>query len=189
LSANALRLERANGKPFRRAAVCKLAQRRGVQDVPVLVQDEGNEPLRARLIVLALPPEKAEAARRHMRRKARTWGYTPSADALVTAGCLMLITSLEAKDWPAETVLALYRLRWQAELAFKRLKSLLDLEALRAFDSELVSAWIHAVLLVALLIDCERPSASPEAPDSPPWAPDAANPFRSGASSPSWLAA
>ena len=83
---------------------------------------------------------------------------------------------------------ALYRLRWQVELAFKRLKSLLALETLRAFDSALVSAWIHAVLLVALIIDLERPSVHTEAPDSPRWSPvDVPSPF--GVSLPSSFAA
>ena len=149
---------------------------------------DGNTPLKARLIVLPLPLEKAEAARRQMRKNAREWGYTPSDDALVTAGCVMLITSLAAQEWPAERVLALYRLRWQVELAFKRLKSLLALETLRAFDSALVSAWIHAVLLVALIIDLERPSVHTEAPDSPRWSPDDA-PFHFGVSLPSRFAA
>ena len=102
-----------------------------------------------------------------MRRNARKWGDTPSDEALATAGCLMLITSLEAEDWATDQVLALYRRRWQVELAFKRLKSLLDLERLRAFDPDLVSAWIHGVLLVALPIDLERPAEVSTAPDSP----------------------
>jgi len=95
---------------------------------------------------------------------------------------------LPTNDWPPDRVLDLYRQRWQVELAFKRLKSLLALEELRAFDSELVSAWIHAVLLVALLIDLERPSIKIEAPVSPR---SAANDdaSRSGASSPSRFAA
>lgn len=189
LSATALKLETADGEPFNRAALCKRVEGGGIQEAVVVVRDgEEQAPLKARVIVLALSPEKAEAARRHMQKKARHWGYTPSADALVTAGCLMLITSLRADDWSPQRVLDLYRRRWQAELAFKRLKSLLDLESLRAFDSELVSAWIHAVLLVALLIDLERPSANTEAPDSPRSAPDDA-PSRFGASSPSSLAA
>jgi hypothetical protein len=168
LSATALKLTRTNGTPFKRAQLCKKAEREGVQDVPVLVHDSGGAaPLAARLIILPLPQEKAEAARRRMRKKARHWGYTASDDALATAGCLMLVTSLTAKECPADRVLELYRLRWQAELAFKRLKSLLDLEKLRAFDDELVSAWIHAVLLVALIIELERPSMQSEAPDSP----------------------
>jgi len=189
LSATALKLESADGKSFSRAALCQRAESEGIQEFSVMVRDsKGDEPLKARLIVLPLPPEKAEAARRQMRKKARHWGYMPSADALVTAGCLMLITSLPAVEWSAENVLNLYRQRWQAELAFKRLKSLLDLEALRAFDSELVSAWVHAVLLVALLIDLERPSAKIEEPDSPRSAPGEAAPHF-GASSPSSLAA
>ncbi|OKT29744.1 hypothetical protein ACN57_03025 [Escherichia coli] len=40
-----------------------------------------------------------------------------------------------------------YRLRWQIELAFKRLKSLLHLDALRAKEPELAKAWIFANLL------------------------------------------
>jgi IS4 transposase len=184
LSAKALKLRTSDGKLLRRAAKCQQAESDGaVQDLAVAVAGgAGEAPLSARLIIVPLPPDKAEAARRLMRQKARKWGYTASAEALATAGCLMLITSLDATDWPAERVLALYRRRWQVELAFKRLKSLLDLEALRAFDSGLVSAWIHAVLLVALLIDLERPSHRGEEPDSPPSARDH-GPFHSGASS------
>ncbi len=46
-----------------------------------------------------------------------------------------------------------YRLRWQIELAFKRVKSLLHLDTLRAKDPELAKAWIFANLLAAFLID------------------------------------
>jgi len=188
LSARALKLETGDGKPFHRAALCRRAEKEGVQTVTVQVRGAGRQtPLAARVIILPSPPEQAAAARRQMRKNARSWSYTPSEEALATAGCLMLITSLAAQEWPPERVLALYRQRWQAELAFKRLKSLLALEALRAFDSDLISAWIHAVLLVALLIELERPSPSSEAPDSPRSAPAA--PSRCGASSPSSLAA
>jgi hypothetical protein len=190
LSATALTLTSEDGEPFRRALLCSQAEREGrIREVTLLVHDkDGNKPLKARLIVLPLAPEKAEVARRQMRKNAREWGYTPSDDAIVTAGCVMLITSLAAEEWPAERVLALYRLRWQVELAFKRLKSLLALETLRAFDSALVGAWIHAVLLVALIIDLERPSVHTEAPDSPRWSPGD-GPSRSGVSLPSSLAA
>ena len=172
LSANALRLETPDGMgartPLDRAVVCGRAEREGTQDVAVVIADaHGRPPLNARVIVLPLPSEQAEAARRVMRKKAQKAGYTPSSEALVTAGCLMLITSLPAADWPAARILALYRRRWQVELAFKRLKSLLDLERLRVFDSDLVQVWIHAVLLVALLVDLERPSVKTERPDSP----------------------
>lgn len=183
------KLTNNEGKPLRRAMLCQQAEREGIQEAAVLVHDSnGGEPLKARVIVLPLPPEKAAQARREMRNKARKWGYTPSDEALITAGFLMLITSLAAENWSAERVLALYRQRWQVEIAFKRLKSLLDLDSLRAFDGALVSAWIHAILLVALLIDLERPSVHTEEPDSPRWV-FADAPSHCGGSSPSSLAA
>ncbi|WP_205940862.1 transposase, partial [Escherichia coli] len=52
-------------------------------------------------------------------------------------------------EYSAEQVADCYRLRWQIELAFKRLKSLLHLDALRAKEP----AWIFANLLAAFLID------------------------------------
>jgi Transposase DDE domain len=195
LSARALKLDSfvagAAWRFLNRAELCRRAEAEGVQDLPVRIRGAKAAPLlAARLIVLPLPPEQAEAARRVMKKKARKWGYTPSPDALACAGCLMLITSLPspaagAPAWPAETVLALYRRRWQVELAFKRLKSVLRLEALRAFDPDLVSAWVHAVLLVALLIDLDRPSVQPEAPDSPPQG-RAAGPQSPSGASPPW---
>ena len=57
------------------------------------------------------------------------------------------------REYSAEQVADCYRLRWQIELAFKRLKSLLHLDALRAKEPELAKAWIFANLLAAFLID------------------------------------
>lgn len=184
LSATALKLCTVSGEPISRAVWCKLAETAGVQDVTLAIHaSKGAAQMLARLIVLPLSQEKAAAARRLMRKNACKWGYTPSQDALVTAGCLMLITSLPREAWPAERVLTLYRRRWQVELAFKRLKSLIGLEDLRVHDSELVAVWIHAILLVALLIDNERPSLHRERPVSPRWAPRVGSQFRSGDSS------
>src|SRR5208282_1557395 len=53
---------------------------------------------------------------------------------------------------PATDVLALYRLRWQIELAFKRLKSLAGLDLLPARSAALGRAWIAAKLIIATLI-------------------------------------
>lgn len=169
LSAKALALRTPEGASLDRAALCQRAVAEGLLDVAVMILDPGTgERMPARLLVLALPAEQAEAARRVARRKARQWGYTIGDKALATAGCLMLITSLPRDAWPGPRVLELYRRRWQVELVFKRLKSLIGLEELRVHDSQLVAVWIHAVLLIALLIDAERPSLGRERPDSPP---------------------
>ena len=85
---------------------------------------------------------------------------------LSAAGYTMLVTSLDPATWPAGEVAALYRLRWQVELAFKRLKSLLDFGKLPARDADLARTWLFAKLLMALIIE----DLDQELLDSPPCA-------------------
>jgi hypothetical protein len=53
---------------------------------------------------------------------------------------VLILTSLDVAQFSAEDILAIYRLRWQIELLFKRLKSLLHLDELPAKDPDLVRA-------------------------------------------------
>ncbi|MGH8551035.1 MAG: transposase [Methylococcales bacterium] len=54
-----------------------------------------------------------------------------------------MFTTGPPDELPGDTVLALYRTRWQIELMFKRLKSLLDLDALRTRPKSLLGeVWI-----------------------------------------------
>ena len=46
-----------------------------------------------------------------------------------------------------------YRARWQIELAFKRLKSLVQLGHLKKHDEIAARAWLQGKLLVAFLVD------------------------------------
>src|ERR687894_679360 len=71
------------------------------------------------------------------RRQNRCRSHRPLQPLTVQAtGYLMLVTSLPAAV-PASEVLEAYRLRWQVELAFKRLKSLLGLDRLPAKSAAL----------------------------------------------------
>lgn len=63
----------------------------------------------------------------------------------------MVVTTLDGLE--AQGVLALYRHRWQVELAFKRMKSLLGLSHLRKKNPEGAKAWLQGKLLVACLIE------------------------------------
>jgi IS4 transposase len=78
-----------------------------------------------RLIVLRKTPEAAEATRLALRRAAIKKGKKLDPRSLIAAEFMILATSLPRKGYTAKAVLAVYRLRWQIELAFKRLKSLL----------------------------------------------------------------
>ena len=58
---------------------------------------------------------------------------------------LIVATSLDAERYPAQQVLALYRMRWQIELAFRRLKSLLRFDRLPVKDNDLARTGSTAI--------------------------------------------
>ena len=65
---------------------------------------------------------------------------------------IVVVTSLN-KNITSEEVLELYRYRWQVELYFKRLKSILDYGELPKKKEESIFAWLNCKLMIALLIE------------------------------------
>jgi len=106
-----------------------------------------------RLIAGALPEKEAEKARRRLRKSSQKKGHTPSEISLVAAGFVLLVSNLPTHDWSAKQMLAVYRLRWQVELLFKRLKGILDLDAVRAKDPVLVQVYLMGKLIGALMLE------------------------------------
>src|SRR6266545_3174573 len=91
-------------------------------------------------------------------------GKQPDPRSLEAAKYILLLTSLPAATFPPADILALYRFRWQIELAFKRFKSLAGLDMLPAKKPELARAWIYARLIVAIIAE----QIAGQVPDSPP---------------------
>lgn len=65
---------------------------------------------------------------------------------------IVLITSLE-DSIPYDSILALYRYRWQVELYFKRLKSILGYGDMPKKSRDSVFSWLNGKLMIALLIE------------------------------------
>lgn len=146
---NAFRLRNADGTPFDLAATLRDAGERLEQWIAI-VDPKGAAPINVRLVAARKSPAAAERDRRTIRQNAKRRGRTPDARSLKAAGWIILITSLN--DVAVDDILALYRLRWQIELAFKRLKSLAGLDRLPARGAPLARAWIAAKLVIAVLI-------------------------------------
>jgi hypothetical protein len=151
----AFRLSRPDGTPFN-----LIDHLRGlpVDAVPheVMVQamvSRTQPPLPLRLIVLRKSPEATEATRNKLRREAPRKQTKLDPRSLVAAEFIIAATSLPAAPYPAEEVLAVYRLRWQIELAFKRLKSLLHIDRLPTRTPQASRSWLYAHLILALLCD------------------------------------
>lgn len=105
-----------------------------------------------RLIALALPADKVAAIREKLRRKASRSQKKLDPRTLVAAGFMVLAVSLPA-EIPAEEILAAYRLRWQIELAFKRLKSLIHIDRLPTRTVAGGLNWLYSHLILALLAE------------------------------------
>ncbi|HME10192.1 MAG TPA: transposase, partial [Bryobacteraceae bacterium] len=60
-------------------------------------------------------------------------------------------TTLPAQQATTRQVLECYRLRWQIELTFKRLKSIVQLGHVPKHDDQSSRAWLYGKLFVALL--------------------------------------
>jgi Transposase DDE domain len=70
---------------------------------------------------------------------------------LEQSGWIVVLTTVGEDVLSAHEVLEWYRVRWQIELAFKRLKSLGDVGHLPKRDPASSRAWVYGKLLIALL--------------------------------------
>ncbi len=110
-------------------------------------------PIKIRLIARRKPPEGIEAEHKRLRQAASRKQTRLDPRSLIAAEYVVLATSLPEEAFPAVEVLAVYRLRWQIELAFKRLKSLLRIGKVRTKTEAGTRCWLYAHLIVALLGD------------------------------------
>ncbi|WP_084684981.1 transposase [Methylohalobius crimeensis] len=98
------------------------------------------------------PPKRPRPARNFVVRQKK--GYTPSRRAFHLAGWVLIVTTVPVAVLDTETVGELYRVRWQVELTIKRLKSLLDLDKLRAqAGGALAEVYLYGKLLYTWVLE------------------------------------
>jgi len=152
---NSLHLTDPVGTPLDWLALCDKARRDGGLERTVRVRKPRGpfEPLPLRLVMIPKPADLAERGRAKAKQKSAK-GRRKKIDprTLACAEHLIVLTSLP-NTVPAERILMLYRTRWQVELAFKRMKSLLHIDRLPAKDPDLAKAWLYAHLLIALIAE------------------------------------
>ncbi len=132
----------------------KVGSREQVLSLRVMIDAKaGLQP--AWLHAYRLPEEKAHEARRRLKRRAqKKYGGKVSKEMLHLVDWVLLLTSLPPEIASAKVVGELYRGRWQVEIVIKRLKSLLDLDALRARrGSRLAKVYLLGKLLYSLIIE------------------------------------
>ena len=121
--------------------------------LPVEVRTEGQY-IEGYVHACRLPPAQAAEARRRLRAKAKKKGRGVQRRTLMLAEWVLIFTTLPPALLPTATLAALYRVRWQVELVIKRLKSLLDIDRLRAREhSTLAGLYLHGKLLYAAALE------------------------------------
>jgi hypothetical protein len=165
---NSLRLLQQNGEPFDLfAALAAQAEQEGEVQVRIhegMAEASPPVPLILRLVIRRKDPGQAEAEQKRLLKDAKKRGKQPDPRSLEAANYILVLTSLPATVFPPADILALYRFRWQIELAFKRFKSLAGLDQLPAKNPDLARAWIYARLIVAIIAE----QIAGQVPDSSP---------------------
>jgi len=108
---------------------------------------------RLRLCAIRKSRLAAETAREKARRVAKKKGYEIQSETLEYAEYVMVLCSADRRSVSLDSALGLYRGRWQVELVFKRLKSLLQAGHVPKESDASARAWMQAKVLSALLIE------------------------------------
>ncbi len=145
-------LQTLDGKPFQALKELNKLPKRGCREWKVCFTQEGKR-YTGRLCAIRKGAVATARAQTKMRRQARKKQKEVSEEALKLAGFILVFTTVSQKVLSTEEVLELYRVRWQIELRFKHLKSLLGLGCLPKYDEKSCRAWIQAKLLCGLLIE------------------------------------
>ena len=123
-----------------------------IQEWATQVKHPGGGWVSGRLIALKRSAEATRLARRRLEINASKKQKKVSPASWAAAQYFFVWTTL-ANSFPAPTVLELYRLRWQIELAFKRMKSIMGLGHLPKKDPASARAWLHGKIFASLLVE------------------------------------
>lgn len=147
----AFTLLQENKKEFRKLVELKKLSYGEVGDWSVqATTGNSNNKLAIRVCAIKKSEEEAEKSLKKVLIAQRKKQRTIDPETLELHRYVILLTSLP-NNIKGERIMELYRSRWQIEVAFKRLKSIMGLGHLHKIDEESAQAWLHGKLLVALL--------------------------------------
>jgi hypothetical protein len=105
-----------------------------------------------RLCATKIPNDKLDEVMRRNKRRYSKKQLLTSSGAMIMSGYVVVITSLPSSIL-AEDIVSLYRYRWQVEIYFKRLKSILDFGNVPLHREDSIHTWLTGKLLISLLIE------------------------------------
>ena len=128
-------------------------------DVRAFATNLDGDKVPIRICAKKKDPEAIIRTQKKLKRKESKRQLRISDEAKVFNEYIVVVTNLNDRI-PAEEILEAYRLRWQVEIYFKRLKSILDFGELPKRRLDSVIAWLNGKLMIALLIEILLSKAS-----------------------------
>jgi hypothetical protein len=123
-----------------------------VHQMNVIVGKNNKTQIISRLVCLRVSPEIAQQRRRKLRKTSRKKGRTPSQYHLLMSDWTLMITNVPSQCLPPEMVRLFYTLRWQIELLFKQLKTVLCIHKSNTGKENRLRCEIYGKLIMAVLI-------------------------------------
>jgi hypothetical protein len=165
-------LELSDGTPFELVETLRAMPEARAEQAEVQFRSPTGQVVPCRFVAVRKSEPAAERARQAILADGRRHG-NPKIDVrtLEAAGYVFVLTNLP-EEMTAESVLQLYRFRWQIEQKFKTLKSVLHLGDPPTRSGEMLNVYLTAKLIVALLIEDLVYHAESFSPWGYPLAPD-----------------
>jgi hypothetical protein len=139
-----------NGKEFKLLEECEKLQYGEHAEFKIRgYSNEGIE-MDLRLCVIKKSKTQGEAAIKKAKRGASKGRRKIEGETLELQRYIIVLSSLP-DTISVEEILDAYRYRWQIEIAFKRLKSILGLGFLPKTDEESCKAWLNGKIFVSML--------------------------------------
>lgn len=117
-----------------------------------IIMGNDKHPVPCRLIGFRATKKIADARRRKLLKEAKKKGRTPSQNHLALCDWTLFVTNAPTEMLPVSIVFSLYRLRWQIELIFKQLKSVLRIHSSNTAKEYRLKCEILGKLIMAVII-------------------------------------
>lgn len=151
LNPGALPLQQAGGKRFPLLSkIATLGKAGQAGEWPAWVESDGVR-IEGRLCAIRKSQAAIAQAHRRLARKQQKKQREVTAKTLRYASHVIVFTTLPREQASGEQVLEYYRMRWQIEVTFKRLKSIVKIGHVPKKDDDSSRAWLYGKLFLALL--------------------------------------
>jgi Transposase DDE domain len=152
LNRQALPLFNEQGKRLDAVKLARKLKTNESREWPAWVTGGQDKWIPGRLIIVRRSKQAAALALKKLKRRGVRKQITVSVTSLEATKYFFMWTTMPS-SWTSQTILDLYRSRWQIELAFKRMKSIMGLGHLPKKDPESCRAWLHGKLFTSLLVE------------------------------------